>query len=162
MARTAKKRTVKRTKKVTRRRRKARKTAAADPQTALKREIEQYRLELVARRQQIDSQIMAFDRAIKALNGGASGTAAAARAVTRGPAKPGRRSATKYRPNSLKDYITRVLGASGKVMRVKEITQGVLKAGYKTKNKSLSTSVGLALADMPNVKKVGHGKYRLK
>jgi hypothetical protein len=72
--------------------------------------------------------------------------------------RAGRRGA---RQGSLKDFIGRVLSGHG-VMSVKEITAGVRKAGYKTRNKTLSKSVGIALAQMPGVEKVDRGQFRLK
>ena len=47
-------------------------------------------------------------------------------------------------------------------MGVKDVTAAIRKAGYKSKNKTLDNSVGVALADMPNVLKVGRGQYRLR
>jgi len=61
----------------------------------------------------------------------------------------------------MKDYILKVL-AGGRVMRVNEIAQAILDAGFKTKNQTLAKSVGIALAQMPQLKKVGRGKYRIK
>ena len=65
------------------------------------------------------------------------------------------------RPGSLKSVITTVLTGKG-IMAVKDITAGVLKAGYKTRNKTLAKSVGIALAEMKNVAKIGRGRFRLK
>ena len=45
---------------------------------------------------------------------------------------------------------------------VKDVTAAVLKAGYNTKNKTLGHSVGVALAELSNVVKVGCGMYRMK
>jgi len=67
---------------------------------------------------------------------------------------------SRTRTGSLKYYIERVLAAGG-TMSVKDITAAVLRAGFKTKNKTLGTSVGIALSQMPNVKKVARGKYAL-
>ena len=46
-------------------------------------------------------------------------------------------------------------------MAVKDITAAVRKSGYKTKNKTLDTSVGIALAEMKNAAKLRRGVYRL-
>ncbi len=45
-------------------------------------------------------------------------------------------------------------------MTVKDVTTAVRKAGYKSKNKTLDKSVGVALSEMPGVKKVGRGTFR--
>jgi len=45
-------------------------------------------------------------------------------------------------------------------MAVKDITKGVVRSGYKTKNKTLAKSVGIALTEMPTVEKVGRGQFR--
>jgi hypothetical protein len=66
------------------------------------------------------------------------------------------------REGSLRSYIERVLRASGKPMRVAEITQAVRKAGYATSNKTLDKTVGITLAGMSNVRKVKRGVYRTK
>ena len=44
-------------------------------------------------------------------------------------------------------------------MRVAEITDAVVKAGYKTKNRTLAKSVGIALAHTPGVKRVERGVF---
>lgn len=140
-----------------------RRRSAASPafssglQAGLIRDIQGYHRALTAQRAEIDAQITAIEQAL-----GAFGAATA-----RSAAAPHRAAAPSSRPNgprpgSLKDFIGRVLSSSGSPMMVKDIASAVVKAGYKTKNKTLATSVGLALADMRNVKKVSRGKYRLK
>jgi hypothetical protein len=47
-------------------------------------------------------------------------------------------------------------------MAVKDITEGVRRGGYETRNKTLAKSVGIALTQMPEVDKVGRGLFRLK
>ena len=47
-------------------------------------------------------------------------------------------------------------------MQVKDIASAVVRAGYKTRNQTLAKSVGLALASMPEVEKVGRGAYQLR
>lgn len=127
--------------------------------TGLVRNIEQYRQELIGQRDAIDQKLSALDQALRAFSGGGA-RARAARAAAPARAEDGRAGAA-FRPGSLKDYITQVL-ASGGTRTVKDISQAVIDAGYKTKNRTLATSVGLALAEMPNVRKVSRGTYRLK
>jgi hypothetical protein len=117
---------------------------------------------LMAQRAQLDAQIQAVEQALKVI--GATTAAAAAPAMP--PAAPaGKRGRPAggggVRPGSMKDYILKVL-AGGRVMRVNEIAQAILDAGFKTKNQTLAKSVGIALAQMPQLKKVGRGKYRIK
>jgi hypothetical protein len=115
-----------------------------------------YERDLLEQRSRIDQQLQAVQQAIAAM--GAQPGAASA-----GPSRPaGRRAAGGGpRPGSLKDHILQVLGA-GQVMSVKDITDGVLSAGYSTRNKTLAKSVGIALAEMPQVRKVARGKFRTK
>ncbi len=111
-----------------------------------------YRGELLAQRAHFDAQIAAVDQALQVM-----GTKPAAGTLgRRGRAKGG-----GPREGSLKDFICRVL-KSGGVMSVKDITEGVLKAGYQTKNRTLAKSVGIALTEMPSAQKVARGKFRLK
>jgi hypothetical protein len=42
-------------------------------------------------------------------------------------------------------------------MPVSEITAAVVRAGFKSKNKTLGTTVGIALAGMPGVRRVRRG-----
>lgn len=106
--------------------------------------------ELAVQKQRIDAQLAAVENAIRAMSG-------AAPAAPRGPLPAGQRGPRK---GSLKSYIIRVLTGKGE-MAVKDITAAVRSAGYPTKNKTLAKSVGNALADMPNVTKVGRGLFRL-
>ncbi len=110
--------------------------------------------EFVDSREALSARIAALDDALAALGGGVPKRKP-------GPAR-GRRPAKGPRPGSLKDFIGRVLRARRGPTSVKSVTAGVLKAGFKTKNKRLAKNVGGALADMPNVAKVGRGQYRLK
>jgi len=117
---------------------------------------------LTAQRAQLDAQIQAVEQALRVM--GATPTAAAAPAPA--PAAPAAKRGRPargggVRPGSMKDYILKVL-AGGRVMRVNEIAQAILDAGFKTKNQTLAKSVGIALSQMPQLKKVGRGKYRIK
>lgn len=112
---------------------------------------------LHAQRDALDHQIGAIENALAAFAG-----AAAPRSGRVGrPKKNGGGGSGQYRSGSLKDYVESVL-ASGAVMAVKDIADAVLAAGFKTKNQTLAKSVGIALTQMPNVEKVGRGKFQLK
>ena len=136
------------------RRRKAARWPAVGVAASLIGQLRRCQRELVGSREALSARIAALDDALAALGGGVP---------TRkpGPAR-GRRPAKGPRPGSLKDFIGRVLRARRGPTSVKDITAGVLKAGFKTKNKTLDNSVGVALADMKNVVKVARGIYRLK
>jgi len=110
------------------------------------------RAELLGQRAHLDAQIAAVDQALHALG------------TTPAPLSAGRRGRVAGggpREGSLKDFIARVL-KSGGVMAVKDITDGVMQAGYQTKNRTLAKSVGIALTEMSNVEKVARGQFRLK
>jgi len=77
-------------------------------------------------------------------------------------AGPAARPASGHRPGSLKDFVVRVLSAASGPMSVKDITTAVLEAGYKSRNRTLAKSVGIALAQMPEVARVRRGVFRLK
>lgn len=117
------------------------------------RSLETYYQDLLAQRNALDSQLGAVEGALREMN------ATVAKATLGRPA--GRRSAGggRFRSGSLKEYIHGVL-SSGGTMSVKDITDGVLRAGYPTKNKTLAKSVGIALTEMPGVTKVGRGQFR--
>jgi uncharacterized C2H2 Zn-finger protein len=121
--------------------------------TPLLRQMQAYRNDLLAQRAQVISKIDAIDKALAAMGG-------TARVPARKPAR-GRRGRT-MRPGSLKSYIQRVLQGHGGAMAVKDVTAGVLSAGFRTKNKTLAKSVGIALGQMPTVRKVSRGMFRLK
>jgi hypothetical protein len=109
-----------------------------------------FRNRLRSQRAAIDAKIGALDAALNAMGSALPTTVGLGRG-RHGP-----------REGSLKDYVSKVLDAAGDVMSVKDITDGVLKLGYKTRNKTLAKSVGIALAEMSNVRKVGRGKFRVK
>ena len=111
------------------------------------------RAELEAQCRALTAQMAAVDRASQALTG-----------VAAAPGRPvGRRArgGGGFRAGSLKEHIAKVLSGGG-TMRVKDIAAGVLNAGYQTANKTLAKSVGIALTEMPNVHRVGRGRFRLK
>jgi len=142
-------------------------TIADDAFASASRELNAVRDNLLAQRAQFDQKIAAIEDAIRQVGGTVAGGAASpARGGGRGGrGRRGRRpaggAAGGFRAGSLKDYVTAALG-KGDVMGIGEIEQGVRTAGYKTKNKTLAKSIGIALAQMPNVKRVGRGQYRLK
>jgi hypothetical protein len=142
-----------RRKKVKRAKRRPRRAPAAAGASGLQTAINglnQYRQRLLDERTAIDERLSAIDSALQAM-----GTAP--------PAPRGRRAGgpgRRPRAGSLKDYIRRVM-AGGGVMSVKDITEGVLRAGYKTRNKTLAKSVGIALTQMGDVRKVRRGQFRM-
>lgn len=108
-----------------------------------------YHENLVAQRDSLESQILGVGQALTALG-------------SAGPAKPTRgRHSNGIREDSLKDHISRVLRGR-RAMAVKDINSAVLKAGYKTKNKTLANSISAALAEMPNAVRVSRGMFRLR
>ncbi|TWT40004.1 hypothetical protein RAS1_43970 [Phycisphaerae bacterium RAS1] len=112
-----------------------------------------YHRSLLAQRATLDQQLAAVAQALSAM--GETTVAPPAARAARGRGRRGPRA------GSLKEYIIKVLTTGG-VMAVKDITKSVVRAGYDTKNKTLAKSVGNSLADMPQVAKVGRGKFRLK
>lgn len=126
-------------------------------------ELHSERAALDAQRRTIDGQIAALERAMIALNGAAP----RGRAPGTGPARRMAKAAagpapSAHRRGSLKEFIGKALAAGGRVMSVKEITAAVVRGGYKSKNKTLAKSVGIALTEMSEVRKVGRGRFRLK
>lgn len=122
--------------------------------------LSQAKAALLSQRDLIDGQMAELDRMIAQYGG----SVAAAPRVGRPPGS-GRMlaggSGGAYRPGSLKDVIHGVLAGAGGAMAVKDIAEGVVSSGYKSKNKTLAKSVGIALTDMKGVKKIGRGLYGL-
>jgi hypothetical protein len=122
------------------------------------------RQDLIAQRDALDEQLAALDSALATMGrrpvaarlarGGLAAVPLGRR--PRGAAPGGRR------PGSLKEFIARVLSSGGGSMAVKDITDGVRRAGYETRNKTLAKSVGIALTQMPEVQKIGRGLFQLK
>jgi hypothetical protein len=75
---------------------------------------------------------------------------------------PGRARGGGPQPGSLKDFVGRVLQVRGGPLSVKDVTAAILKAGYRTRSKTPSKKVQIALAHMPNVVRVARGQYRLR
>jgi hypothetical protein len=104
---------------------------------------------LIAERDALDTRIAAIESALAAMGGVSS--ARSGKAAARGP--------SSYRAGSLKDRIQRVLSKTSAPMPIPEIAADVLRSGFKTKNKTLNTTVGIALAEMPGVRRVARGVY---
>lgn len=137
-------------------RKRARTTAAKRGPGGVVLNLSAYRNRLVAERDDIDKKIAALETAMSVMGTAAPGRRPAAR-------RTGRRVAGAVgRRGSLKTYVAKVLPSGGGTMAVKDVTSRVLRAGYKTRNKTLAKSVGIALKQMPNVRKVGRGRFRLK
>ncbi len=139
-------------------------TFAAD---GLVLDLQRYREKLLEQRTKIDEAIAAMDQSINLLGGAEGGAAVKPAAPARRTAQRGRRRGRPRgdgtpREGSLKWYIDKVLRDAGRAMTVKEVTEGVLKAGFKTANQTLGKSVGIALTQMPNVKKIRRGVFALK
>ena len=107
---------------------------------------------LVAERNTVNGQIAAFESALAAM--GAVSSSRNGKAATSG--------SPDYRPGSLKAHIQRVLSDAGGALPVADITAGVIRSGFKSKNKTLGTSVGIALADMSTVRRVKRGVYAVR
>lgn len=106
-----------------------------------------YRAQLVAEMVVIDGRLAALDSALSVMVG-RNGV-------------PGRTPTGRgFRAGSLKEYIQKVLAGRGP-MAVKDITRAVTDQGFKSKNKTLDKSVGIALADMAGVQKIGRGVFQL-
>ena len=83
------------------------------------------------------------------------------RRAGRPPARPTTSSSGRdgQHGGSLKEFIVQVMKGGG-VMQVAEITTAIKRAGYRTKNKTLAHSVGVALREMKGVKRGGRGMFR--
>lgn len=106
------------------------------------------RASLISERDGLDRRIAALNNAISAFGGGGARTA-------------GARSGGGPRRGSLKEFILKAM-AGGKSHYVKDITSSVVKSGYKSKNKTLAKSVGIALAELVasgHVSKRGRGEF---
>jgi hypothetical protein len=108
---------------------------------------------LVAERESLNTRIGALEGALRAMS--------AAPVARRGRGPRVSAGGRAFRRGSLKEYIQRVLSSSSGAMAVKDVTAGVMKAGFKSKNKTLAKSVGIALTQMPKVSKVGRGLFRM-
>ncbi|MFQ5495477.1 MAG: hypothetical protein ACE5EX_08855, partial [Phycisphaerae bacterium] len=75
--------------------------------------------------------------------------------------KPGRPTATRARRGALKEGIARVLRQSSKPLGPQDIGARLLKTGFKTKSKDITRSISNTLPKVPNLKRIGFGKYTL-
>jgi len=114
-------------------------------------ELRAYRRSLDAQRQQLDENVAAIDAALTVLGAAITKPVVARHKRGKGPSA-----------GTLKDHIARVLRGRSKGLSRKDITVAVLKAGYKSKSKTLNHAISKALADMKNVSRVGRGVYRLR
>lgn len=113
---------------------------------------------LRAQKVQLDGRIGAVEAALRAFNAPIAGAPRRGRPVGSGRSAD---SSKGFRKGSLKDHIHRVL-SDGKAMRVTDVTKAVLRGGFKTKNKTLAKSVGIALSQMPSVQRVGRGVFKIR
>ncbi len=117
--------------------------------------IQAYHEGLLARRDQIDREVSALGNALSAL------VSTSASPAKIGAPKRGRRGAG-VREGSLKSFILKVLGRRSTPATPKEIASGVMRIGYNSRAKDLSTAVSNALPELKAVKKVGFGLYSLR
>jgi hypothetical protein len=117
--------------------------------------LQSYMNRLCAERDRLTRQIAALQGALGSLGAATRGSAG------RPPGRPGG-GGRRPREGSLKEFITKVLSKNGGPMAVKDVTAAVVRAGYQTRNRTLGKSVGIALAQMPNVTKLGRGTFKLK
>ncbi len=117
--------------------------------------IQAYHEGLLARRDQIDREVSALGNALSALG---STQASPARAVGQ---KRGRRGAGA-REGSLKSFIVKVLGRRSTPATPMEIASMVMRSGFKSRSKHLSTAVSNVLPELKAVKRVGFGLYSLR
>lgn len=125
---------------------------AVDGRTRLLGELQACRADLAAQAATISSQLASIDEIMIQL-GGVPHPGRVARAPR------GRRG---VRAGSLRDHIERVLRARRGPVQVRDVTAAVLRAGFKSRDKELSKSVGKCLTSMPGVVKVARGTFRLK
>ncbi len=137
--------------------RRGRPPASANGASGLLNDLLNYRNSLESQRVAIDSEIDAITSAIDAMQSVPSGskrvTIAKSAGARRGPRPPG---------TSLKDFIGKVVGGSRGPVKAKDITSGVVSAGYQTKSQNLNAQVSTALADMvrqKQIRKMGRGLY---
>lgn len=117
--------------------------------------------ELLAQRAALDRQINAVEHAVSTLGGARLARRSGRPSGPRPATRRGRGGRRGPRAGSLKEYIATALSRGG-VMSVKDITDAVVKGGYKTRNKTLAKSVGIALTEIPGVQKVARGQFKMK
>lgn len=131
--------------------------------------------DLLARKETLAVEIEELGATLEAMLAGATvapgrrGAPAGPKRAGRGKAKAptaenagGRRKSTRApRESSLPVVIRSVLERVVGPMRVAEIAQAAMKAGYASKSKNLNIIVANRLAQMPDVEKVERGLYQL-
>ncbi len=117
--------------------------------------IQAYHEGLLARRDQIDLELSALGDALSALGSTQAVPAKSARQ------ERGRRGGGA-RGGSLKSFILKVLARRSTPATPKEIASGVMRSGFKSRSKHLSTAVSNVLPELKAVKKVGFGLYSLR
>ena len=114
-----------------------------------------YRDQLVEQQAGLQAEIDKLSEAMSTL-GAATTRRKVGRRARRGP----RRGAAGVRAGSLKSFILKVM-RPGQVMAVKDVAAAVRRRGYKTKSHNFPNQVSNALAQIPSVKKVSRGKFKL-
>jgi len=111
---------------------------------------------LQSRRNKLVAQVDRIDRQIAALAG-------KARRGRKLAAAGGKKAVTRRRATGkpLVEYIQTVLKKARKGMRVKEITQAVAKAGYRSHSKDFYGIVAAAVRDKTKFRRLGRGVYKL-
>jgi len=148
--------------------------AAGSPTQGLVAQLTVYQDELRGQVAALQSEIDGISAALAALGARKPKAKKAGRRPGR-PAKrkvkkmvrPGPRAAVARRgprPEGARmaDYIAKVLGAAGGAMSLKDITVGIVKAGYKTSSRNLGNQVSMTLNQMKKrkqVRKTGRGMY---
>ena len=61
----------------------------------------------------------------------------------------------------LAQFVQDVLAKAGTSMQSKDVSHAVLRAGYKTKDKSFKATVSQILSKGPQFKRVSRGVYKL-
>jgi len=115
---------------------------------------------LMAKRDTLLASAAAIDRQIGSIKGQAGPGRPPGTKSQPKPGAPKPRARRKHK--ALAQVVLEVLAAAGKEMTVKEITQGVEDAGYKSKSKNLSNIIGQFLGSSDGVERVVRGVYRAK
>jgi len=112
-------------------------------------QLENYRLDLENRRQQIDHALEGITTALQAFGG-----------ITT-KRRVGRPRGSGPKSGSLKNYIIDALKRANKPMSPREISAATVKAGYTSKSDDLTKAVSNALPTIPQVKRISFGRYTI-
>ena len=132
--------------------------------TRLMAEMQAYHSELLGQRATLDGELAGLATAMNVMGGTVKG---AAPKKTRRPrraspaARRGRTPGRRIREGSLTDYVVKVLRQTAKPMSPGDISNEVVKAGYRSAAKDLAKAVSNTLAKVKQVKRVERGMYRL-